>query len=810
MALCKAYISLAVVISAASANFHYQHYKTFSFHGNAHGDTHQKPWFFTDYTNPYSQASSEVVPNYEEHNQGGYVGQEAGQHAHYENPTEALFAASTKKVPQEDKNFKKAISPFYTITDKDNEKYKELVLKSGVPFCQEIKTVPATGNKRHRRNAMTCYKCKDPKNGATYEHCSYVSQPQATSRLDKYVEIPSNFRYRRSNANAESANVEEKHQQLPITGIDGKLSEPFMFGEEFFTPEATDEMPVEYKKQVENCEKVIKDSMICMICKDPKTNGKYEQCSYIAQPNEKAYSYIKSSSFGNPQTLEKPDKAEKTSSTKNNNYETHGGAQSSSPRAGESSTENAGYSSPSAAQEEKRTYPGNDYYDYSANNQQSHKKDDDEGSAESASTAGCTKVVKDSMTCTICKDPKTGGNYEQCSYSHKPNDKVYQFTRSKTFAFPHAENDGKNKPEESRTAPSKSSAYSDDTPSYEGYGSHKESSEKPSSNYKRGGSNSGYDSYDSDLYGPSSQEYVQSESEKIAAKTKKGNDCKEVTKDSMTCTVCTDPKTGGNFEQCSYAYKPKDKVFSFTKAASFGSPTDTGDKNSYAEGESSPHTSYIPSFSDVSGYGFTTDDKPYVAENTEDKPKRSEQLTSNNEEKQNAAEKSSEHSIPGYYDTALKKAEIEKYMQEFQKEDRSKCKKIMRDQMTCYQCTDENNFQKEECMFVAAPQASNNKLTYQEVKEFKMDPIKEDVKADTSKKTEAKYDRPEVVHEEPSVSASRRHVKREQPDHDEDDSDDEKEDVKEEDNEEEEEEQKEADPYDYKAVTKPRSLENSS
>ena len=201
--------------------------------------------------------------------------------------------------------------------NKDSVNHKELIIKSKVPYYQEIESnvIKVNNNNiRLRREAKACYTCKDLKGGSTYEHCSFSSQPQASIKVEYWKELPSSIRFRRSNAKSDS--IEDKSTSTETTSTDIRdktVNEPYEFREEFFLPQASHRFPVDYDKS-DLCEKVFRDSMVCTVCKDPKTSGKYEQCSYIAEPNEKAYAYTKSSSFG------KPTKTNKSSSHKKRNY----------------------------------------------------------------------------------------------------------------------------------------------------------------------------------------------------------------------------------------------------------------------------------------------------------------------------------------------------------------------------------------------------------------------------------------------------------------------------------------------------------
>lgn len=40
------------------------------------------------------------------------------------------------------------------------------------------------------------------------------------------------------------------------------------------------------------------------------------------------------------------------------------------------------------------------------------------------------------MTCTVCKDPKSGASSEQCAYSSEPKEKLFTYSRSKTVGRP--------------------------------------------------------------------------------------------------------------------------------------------------------------------------------------------------------------------------------------------------------------------------------------------------------------------------------------------------------------------------------------
>ncbi|XP_015174535.1 PREDICTED: protein starmaker [Polistes dominula] len=630
--------------------------------------------------------------------------------------SESSDLIGVKKIPKEDKHLKKTILPPYPIIDKDSAKYKDIVLKSGLPYCQEIKI----HSNNDKINKDTCYKCKDLKTGNTYDYCTY--NPKKDDNYSEYLTT----RKRRSNSNIEniekspSTKMSLDDSKLKVaasehienlkdrSNFDRKFENPYRFSDEIFT-EASEYIPDKYKKNHENCEKVLKDSMICMVCKDMKSKAKYEQCSYVAKPNEKSYAYSKSKSFGK----EHDEDAEPDEKLKCFNLKVD--------------PEKKYYES---------SYPSERYERSQVKVRNDEETDKDE---EKSSTTDCKKFEKDGKICTVCKDPKTGGNYEKCSYAYQPKDKVYKFSRSKSFGYP--ENSSKissssNKEDEDeksdRPIESKYSDYSKD------YNLPDESK----SYYDKSDTNDKKDSYDvlPDYY-QSPSEY-KSESEINSEKIDQSN-CKIVEKDSMTCKICKDPKSGDNFEQCSYAYKPKDKVYAYTKGNSYGSPTKSDDNGDESKGYDVQEnirkiikTPYYnkPYDKDYNkGYDKNEDSnekEAYPSENSERlifEPSTLKEAAAATKAAIDETKKKVNEDT--YFDNKKKKADIEKVLKEFQNEDRKNCKKVMKDQMTCYQCTDENDFRKEECMFIGDQEQpdninnnSNDKFTYREVKQYKIDP----------------------------------------------------------------------------------------
>jgi len=313
---------------------------------------------------------------------------------------------------------------------------------------------------------------------------------------------------------------------------------------------------------------------------------------------------------------------------------------------------------------------------------------------------------------------------------------------------------------ETQQVPNDSDGTSHSSPDY----SSDYSISKGSSDYQFPSHNSNSESYEGQKTS-SSKPVSESYSENISA-----DNCKTLQKDSMTCTVCKDPKTGNDFERCSYSYQPSDKLFSYSKSSSFGNPQNDKSEQTSDEDERSDS-------SEKKSYDEYAPGQTYEASTADEATSRDD------------AEGKKGVDV-GYLDTVKKKAEIEEFMQKFRKEDRSKCKKIMRDKMTCYQCVDGEGFQKEECAFVTGHEPDKDQLVFHETKEFQVDsaPRTRDYKPSSSTKTKT------VDVLEPSMSASgNSYVKLEKPDNDYPDEASHT-----------EEETKETEPYDYTSETRPK------
>ncbi|XP_017782133.1 PREDICTED: uncharacterized protein LOC108566660 [Nicrophorus vespilloides] len=300
---------------------------------------------------------------------------------------------------------------------------------------------------------MDCYVCKDDL-GANYESCSYTSE---TNPKNYYVESSrkstkptsekiENYRYKRYTPKDDDPYEYVKEQSQKY------YSKPKDF-DEYYKPEEY-RFPAAYFKENEeksssekesealvktgeNCKKVAKDNMLCMVCVNSKTGGNYEQCAYSSEPNEKKYAYVKERNY------DKEDEPEETQVTEDKATEevkpvtTH----RSDEQAKDTKTVED-YAVPTHFQEQnkdKEDYYSKFFPDYSkeeskTNEKQAEfayygegeKKDVEEVLAEFAKKdrSNCKKAEKKGMTCYLCTDKK-GMQHEECMYvsESKPQSK---------------------------------------------------------------------------------------------------------------------------------------------------------------------------------------------------------------------------------------------------------------------------------------------------------------------------------------------------------------------------------------------------
>lgn len=252
--------------------------------------------------------------------------------------------------------------------------------------------------------------------------------------------------------------------------------------------------------------------------------------------------------------------------------------------------------------------------------------------------------------------------------------------------------------------------------------------------------------YDSG-YDHKEYERIKELSEKQAAEIRQNpGNCKEVIKDGMTCMTCKDAKTGGNYESCSYVAAPKNNKYAYSKEKNFDSNDDPEEpeNDEQSEGPKTSEKIQETNTDDTAPQKFTEaeDDKPYSSYRQPEKddsgekyksfyihtskPKPNEALreASNEDSSEEVKPKSYDYqkALPGFYTDNEPKKDVEHVLAEFKKKDRSSCKKVQKNAMTCYQCVDKKGLKHEECMFVSESAPKQSHLAYQELKEFTSKP----------------------------------------------------------------------------------------
>ncbi|XP_023311225.1 uncharacterized protein DDB_G0283697-like [Anoplophora glabripennis] len=197
---------------------------------------------------------------------------------------------------------------------------------------------------------------------------------------------------------------------------------------------------------------------------------------------------------------------------------------------------------------------------YKKSSEPKHEGQSSENTPSHLQGKGCRKVAsnnKDDMNCFICENPKTNAKYTQCSFSTQQKPVDYYEGNSAQYSM-------QNKPEPNSYRYKRSAENAENDPyTYVRNRARKDSHD--------GGIPSDYSAgfqYEPEHYDESKPELTYSEQHSEELK-KNPDNCKKVDKDGMTCTICKDPKSGGNFEQCSYASKPKEKKFAYVTEKKF-------------------------------------------------------------------------------------------------------------------------------------------------------------------------------------------------------------------------------------------------
>lgn len=420
-----------------------------------------------------------------------------------------------------------------------------------------------------------------------------------------------------------------------------------------------------------------RDAMTCYECEDPKTGGTFEQCAYSSDPKSKTY-FVGHAQKYSTNSGTKPTTYRYRRYLSNDPYGPN--EEGEELVAAESHTRVArqdyGYEYDATVNDKKGDYPFEPGYFTSSSDDYTQYKP----SGTNIDKKNCKTSKKDTMTCMVCEDPKTGGSYEQCSYTADPKENNYFVAHETSFSS------GSKKP------------YTEKHDQYK---------------YPHGSGSSSDEPHSRQVRQEPSQRIKKEKSKKAVGKSKV-NDKYDSPYEYSASTINTrevqeDKKGGAGLHPFLYGepetYNPK------TEKSAEGSEQ----HDSYFPGGKSYDEYFRHLFPELHEGGkesASSDSEAY------DYPSPSD--TKN--EKSTLPGFEYKSSLPDYFTDNEQKKDLEKVLGEFTQKDRSACKKVVKDKMTCYKCVDSKGMQHEECMFVAASEPKSSHLAYHEVKEYRLVP----------------------------------------------------------------------------------------
>lgn len=227
--------------------------------------------------------------------------------------------------------------------------------------------------------------------------------------------------------------------------------------------------------------------------------------------------------------------------------------------------------------------------------------------------------------------------------------------------------------------------------------------------------------------GSSDYERIKALSEKqVEELHKKPGNCKQFKKDGMICSTCEDPDTGDTSESCAYSSEPDDKKVAFLMKKSHNYKTKPSEQVEIEE----------PATDDED-----VEDQEELAINPPPKDSKPLKHKTESEDADYGAYKlADDNSDVDDYDapkfahirvepklkkdfeiipqSQFKSRNLNQALTDFKTKDWSKCKKIMKGDMTCYYCKNENGATQEECMFVSGSNPKSFKVERHETKSY--------------------------------------------------------------------------------------------
>lgn len=411
---------------------------------------------------------------------------------------------------------------------------------------------------------------------------------------------------------------------------------------------------------LKGCKKLVRpasdglEKMNCFVCEDEDNKSKYTQCSYSAEKEPVGYYSSNSEKYSSPS-------GDSISSRFKRYTHKHDPYYSIRQRSLKE------FEGPSIPKEYNLGFLYDPEFDgsspelsYSEKQSENLKKN----------PANCKKVEDKGMTCTICKDPTTGGNYEQCSYTSDPKEKKYAYVTEKKY-------DSEDEPQESKVSLSETKPRRSKSAELKAASSEVKPVVKDTEPVEN------YESRIPQVKSPRKRRQNEEEDEEES----KGEYNEESNSDE-------DKKSSEKQElEDDYPYEiPKHFAETVKFTSRLGAPKDEATKEDEKEEEKDVDKENEASAFDE--YHF----------------KLFPELNKAKEEK---AEETEEED---YYTPAATKHNVEEVLAQFSKKDRSACKKSEKNGMTCFLCVDKNNIQHEECMYVQESKPKSTHVAYHEAK----------------------------------------------------------------------------------------------
>lgn len=389
--------------------------------------------------------------------------------------------------------------------------------------------------------------------------------------------------------------------------------------------------------ELKNCKRLTKDSgtgksgdLTCFVCENEETNSKVTECSYQSEPANTDLHKGSSERYSIP--ARQPDGFR---------YRRYASEDNSDPYE---------YVKNRSLGEEKENQEEGDNYEYEGYDASQPEKSYSEIQSDEIlkDPKKCTNVNRDGMTCRVCKDPATGGNYESCSFSSAPEPEKYAYVSEKNY-------------------------NSNDDPDYASKGD--ESKNVPT--------NSNVDDEFND-------EKVIKKEKKQKKKNSKNSELKKTKGSKSEYSDYEHPQI---LEKKGYGghYQSKGEKSSYPKYEAESRQQPQVDENEEDTKSSSDSADDVSPYKDLGEYKFE-----YFPEFSSEESKTEEE--------------------PAYAGTSKK--EVEQVLADFEKKDRSKCKQVKKNGMTCFLCVDQNKVKNEECMFISESRPKGTYAKYTKTDEL--------------------------------------------------------------------------------------------